>query len=164
MAELDVLLELGEEYVRTIFLEKRHKQLIPTYHLIGADDSHHVIGTPWENELQKQLSLAAVREEARKIKCRAFCVVSEGWAVVVDKDQDYHSVPKPSVNPDRIEVVHISAATTEGAASIMLHMVRDLSPGMNNRVIALEPMQRFDDRIEGQVNKGRMVEGLIQPK
>jgi len=155
MIELNTLLEMGEELARKLLLEERHRELMPTYHLIGADESHHVFQCPWKNDLQKDMYLSAVKQLARKIHCRAFVFISEGWSVT-RSTTDMFKGPLPSKDPDRIEVVNISAMNDTGGAAILLHMVRDLSPGMNNRLIALEPMHRLND------TGGRMVEGLIQ--
>lgn len=155
MDELDTLLEIGETFARKILLEERHRELMPTYHLIGADDLHHVIHCPWKNDLQKEMYLSAVKQLARKIHCRAFVFISEGWSVTRNT-ADMFKGPLPSKDPDRIEMVNISARNTTDGAAILLHMVRDLSPGMNNKLIGLEPMHRLND------TGGRMVEGLIQ--
>jgi hypothetical protein len=155
MTELETLLEMGEEFARKVLLERRHKELIATYHLIGADDSHHIMQCAWENDLQKSLQFAMVKNMAQEITCRAFVFVSEGWSLHLDKDAPE---VQPSQSPDRIEVVHITAGNTTGNASILLHMVRDLSPGMRNRLIALEPMTRLEN------SGGKMIEGLIQPQ
>lgn len=155
MTELDTLLQLGEEFARKILLEERHKFLVPTYHLIGADGSSLVIGCPWDNDTQKQLAFAAVKQKAREMKCRTFCFVSEGWSVVRLPGTDG---PRPAEDPDRIEIVNISGSDGKTSKAILLHMVRDLSPGMNNRVIALEPMSHIGDAA------GPMIDGIIQPQ
>jgi hypothetical protein len=96
-----------------------------------------------------------VKQKAREMKCRAFCFVSEGWTVTRLVGTDG---PRPSEAPDRIEIVNISGSDTTTSKAVLLHMVRDLSPGMNNRVIALEPMTRMDDAV------GPMLDGIIQPQ
>jgi hypothetical protein len=156
MTELETLLEMGEEFARKVLLVHRHKELVPTYHLIGADDSHHIMHCPWANDLQKSLHFAMVKNMAQEITCRAYVFVSEGWSLHLDKDVPITVQPRNS--PDRIEVVNITAGNITGNITTVLHMVRDLSPGMRNRLIALEPMTQMYN------SEGRMIDGLIQPQ
>jgi|SRR5215469_3391699 len=152
--ELAVLISLGEELAREMLLVKRHKELVPVYHLIGKENDHHIMYCPWRNDFDKKLHFAAVRTHARKIGCRAFSFVSEGWSVMRPKDNP--GGPQPRDDPNRIEIVNISAVNHSGAKTKHLHMVRDLSPGMNNRLIGLELMSEINDA------RGPMLDGIVQ--
>src|SRR5215467_2394060 len=146
--EAERLLELGEKYARKVLLKDRERQLDNMYHLVASDGSITLVPGTWENDIQKQIILAVVRDIAKKIKCRAVLFTGEGWTVSREVPAtEWHKkreagkwYPPPSQDPERKEVVNIIAADTLGAKALILQMVRD-KPG--GRLISLVETARL---------------------
>jgi hypothetical protein len=104
MSELTVkLVELAEKQARTVLVDMQHS-LMPTWVLIDAKNRISVIGTPWQNDMEKEFYGKSLRQEMRKRKVVAYSFVTEAWKATVPPDADLTKV-RASERPDKQEVV-----------------------------------------------------------
>jgi len=142
MTVITDLLDAGEKHARNILVKRRDKSLTAMFHLVAPDGRPDaVISTPWGNDLQKQIMVAAVKSQAREMHATAALFLSEAWMATESipltewhrKRAAEHFTP-PSQRPDRVEVVSMIATDGRDTHGRMLQIVRD-KPG--GRVIDL---------------------------
>lgn len=120
---LDIMIDTAEDFARRVLLEKKQKQLMPSFLLIQPDDSAEIIQVEldFNIDLQKQLLRAKMRALMQEKGTIMYSFISEAWQSPegippekVKRDAQgiyYHSpdVPRPSQHPNRIEVVMVMA-------------------------------------------------------
>lgn len=140
---LEMLIESGVQHAQRILIEERKPRLSHFYHLVSRDGKSTLIPVAWENEIQKQLTLAGVRAAARTVDAVMAMGIAEGWALhgppAKNREQANEwmdRVGPPSESPQRQEVVMIFATDGERTIGKMVRMQRD-KPG--GRIVALVP-------------------------
>lgn len=161
MTDLSKLLDNGEQYVRKALIEDREKSLLAFYHLIappGRQDE--MIVATWENDIQKQITIAVVKDHAKKLGAVAAIFLGEAWmrkSADLDPPPEFMNTP-PSESPDRIETVMIIATDGRETRMRSLEMMRNKP---NGRITALVNMSPGGD--EPQKLGGRLIDGIITP-
>ncbi len=147
------LLRLAGDHARHILLERRERQLMPSYVLIGADGLGHVVGTGWRNDDEKIAAIAQVRDLAREYRAVALSFVTEAWVTDTLHQPDALTM-RPSEHPQRHEVVHAFATDKNHTQMAQWQIVRD-RPGGN--IIAL-----VEDKIpDGVTVRNRLIDGIL---
>ena len=108
---LTMLLDAAEQHARQILVICGEDELVPVFHLWGADGRHYLVGKPFDGERTKRTTALAVRDMIREQGIVRYSFVSEGWAIVRSKEFITGPV-RPSEADDRIEVV--VAIATDG--------------------------------------------------
>lgn len=154
MLTLDQLLEMAENQARGMLLEEGVKQLMPTFSLVSPENAITIVGCSWENDMEKQLMIADVKEKAREINAVSMVTLSEVWATVHPPGIDPESVPKPSQSPERKEMVIAVATDGVNTKARILMIERDWKGKI--RQLVLEPKMSGLDFFSG-----RMVDGIL---
>lgn len=122
-ARLEELLDLGEAQARRVMIGTK-ETLLPIFHVIYADGTSGVIGTPWESDDEKDEQIAVVKEAMIKGDVVRYSHVSEVWAVFVPAGQ-WNETRRPSEHPDRYEAVVIVACDLRRKLVRSLRTIRD---------------------------------------
>jgi hypothetical protein len=150
---LDDLVRRSGEFARDILIDEGRKQLSATFLLFGADDRLHVVPCFWENEIQKQLMIAKIREIARTVGAVALSFMSEAWLSTQPNKAGFDRTP-PSEDPNRREIVFAVAANKEHRIVRHWQIIRNRPGG---RIISL-----VEDPIpSGMTFAGRMIDGIL---
>ena len=162
---LDQLVDSGVAHARHILLKKRAKQLEAFYTLITEDNEMILLPCTFQNDFEKDVTVATVKATALLTHAVMALYVNEGWMVKLPPPlspwhakRQMENLPIPSESPDRIEIVQALATDGTTVKSRCLQMVRD-KPG--GKLIALVPMAQPD---EGTKYQGRMIDGLLPPR
>jgi hypothetical protein len=149
-ALLDALIDHAYEHARTVLIERRtgDDQLAPAWLTIGGDGAVTITITPWSDEFEKDLVVAAMRHTMRETGVVAYSFVSEAWSASEPESYDPKRHGWPKDRPDRQEVV--IAVASDRAASV--HATWLIKRDRRGRVAALERQPdaeiafgRFDD-------------------
>jgi hypothetical protein len=147
---------MGEDFAREWLLERRNKELIAMYHLITPDGKSAVLQCPWNGDFEKDLMISMIKSKARELNAIAAMYIAEAWALSVPKEQDNPDLLRPSLHPDRVEIVQIVAFDGSEIIAKSLTMIRDKITGRLTRLDA--------DEVITTGLGGRMVDGIIPPK
>lgn len=123
--ELELLLDLAERQARAVILGL-HRRLIPSWLLISDQNKIHILGTPWNDQREKDLGKRMMRAEMRKRRTVAYSVVLEAWQAPATQEEvdSGHCVPAGQ-RPDRKEVVLAMATDGKNTCWRTWDMVRD---------------------------------------
>lgn len=112
-------IEFFKQCAREVASKEEHR---PTVFFGFGDDqiaSLSLVSVP--NELGPSI----IREAARKFSAHELVYVDEGWVVVVSKDVDPDTVAKPSVHPDRQEVLLVYHESKDGRITYIAKIESD---------------------------------------
>jgi hypothetical protein len=139
---LDMLIDHAYQHARTILIERRtgDQQLAPAWLTIGGDGAFTVTITPFSNDFEKDLVIAAMRKTMREQGVVAYSFVSEAWSASEPESYDPKRHGWPKDRPDRQEVV-IAVASTR---AVCIHATWLIKRDKRGRVTALEPQPDFD--------------------
>lgn len=153
MINLDDLLDLAENQARRVLLELGYRQLIPIYLLVSANKTK-TIACPWNSELDKQIMLAIVRDEAAKMKALALSHLSEAWVSKRYANlEEAKADVKPSQHPERREIVMILATNGVTTKARKLAIERDWKGKITE--LTCDELGSEDTFV------GRMIDGLL---
>ena len=156
MITLEELLDSGVQHARRILIEDRQKSLAHFYTLVLANGEMAVIPVQWQNDIQKQLMIAGVRQVALERQAVMAMGIAEAWSLTApdtvqgkaEGEAWMNNLPDPiSQNPQRQECVMVFATYGERKIAKMLHIKRD-KPG--GRIVALTPNE-MSGTIEGRL-------------
>lgn len=159
MITLEMLIESGVQHAQRVLIEERNPRLAHFYHLVARDGQSTLIPVAWENDIQKQLTLAGVRAAAKTVDAVMAMGIAEAWALhgprgVADKKaaQEWmDSVGPPSESPQHQEVVMIFATDGERTIGKMLSMKRDKPGGRITALVADDSSFPSDGTFEGRL-------------
>ncbi|HEX3521266.1 MAG TPA: hypothetical protein VHT52_04175 [Stellaceae bacterium] len=110
------LLKSAEDHARRVMIGGKG-QLCPLAHLVRADGEEAVIGTPWKDEFEREVTYRALRALLHDGSVIRYMLLSEAWASKAppgwklgDPDPD----PLPADSPDRVEIVMACAVERGG--------------------------------------------------
>lgn len=113
---LQELVELAGQQARRVILEAK-QPLMPSWVLVGPKGQMTILGTPWKDDLEKEMTRYAMRRVIKEKGIVSYSVVTEAWTAVKpngwtpEKDPDYL---RPKDDPERKECV--IALATDGKA------------------------------------------------
>jgi len=153
---VDDLLDTGEGHARRSLLERRERKLLAFYHLVVPNYGPVLVPVTWQNDVQKQVAIAVLKEKARQLGAIAALFVGEAWMLRLKHRLDDHPrpLPLPRESPERIEVVGIGATDGADLKWRVLQIVRD-KPG--GRIVSLVT----GDQDRGSPAMGNLLEGVI---
>jgi len=115
---LDSLLELAGKHARTVLVDIKMRGLMPTWLLINQTGNVMIVGTPWEDDADKERVHKHMRSHMRKLGVIAYSFITEAWTASVDIDEidaTGQGLKDPMRRPvhrgDRQEVVIACAST-----------------------------------------------------
>jgi hypothetical protein len=163
---LNKLLNLGEGFARHHLVKKKGAMLEPFYTLVtpGKDPPFTFVPCDFSNDDMKDMTIAAIHTISRELDAAAVLFVAESWMLILPAPKEgepeitLDDAPRPSLSPDRIEVVILVASDGMTTKSRNLRIVRDRRT-KTKRVIALHRDKDFDGE-----PMCRMTDGVIQPK
>jgi hypothetical protein len=147
--DLEALLAMAGDYAEFVLVDQHDKELMPTFHMITIEGESMLAPTPWRDEDDKRMMLAALRSIMKDRKVVRYSMVSEAWSARQPKDwkpgQDVG--PAPGERPDRKEVVIAVAADKARTVSRSWDIVRGESGSIVKLVL---------DKEHTGVQEGRM--------
>ena len=110
-----MLLKAAELHARATLIGGKG-DMIPLCHLVHSDGQEAVIGTPWENDEQKEMTLRMLAALMRSTHVVRYMVMCEAWMRLATAEEaenykpgDPMPVVKVGEHPDRKEIVIASA-------------------------------------------------------
>jgi hypothetical protein len=86
----------------------------PIWHAIPAHgDEHLLIATPWNSDNERDAAMDALRDMFKHYNVQRFVCVVEAWCVM-GRDPSTLLDKRPSVHPDRREVIRVQAEDRNG--------------------------------------------------
>jgi hypothetical protein len=151
---LTQLVEFAGEHAQRVLIGL-NKPLVPAWVMVDAKGKVEIVGTPWRNDIEKTIMVAAMRLGMRKNGIVAYSLVVEAWAASAPpgwKEGDPH-VP-PAEDPKRREIV--VALATDGKETVWRQWV--MHRDYNEQVVKLEPepmkAEQATSWMAGLLNRG----------
>ena len=145
MLNVDQLLDHAADHARTVLVGKPKAELIPTWILQGKDEITFV-GTPWGDDVEKELTVIAIRAMLEVRQAQSYSFMSEAWKAHESIDHPIGLMPRDRV--DRIEVVIVNAFDRQGG-KMRCYEIRRGPDGVVTELV-LDPqgdMDRFEGRL-----------------
>lgn len=118
---LDGLLALAGHHAQTVLVDLKMRSLVPTWVLVNDNAQVQIVGTPWDDEHEKNRVARKMRFEMRRRKTIAYSFVTEAWTATVEaheldleRRELKDPMRKPAHRADRQEVVIACAADKSG--------------------------------------------------
>jgi hypothetical protein len=132
---LSRLAEMAGEHARIVMIGLQ-QELMPQWVLINDKGGMDIVGTPWRDDLQKDVIAEIMRQRMHDDNIQAYSVVVEAWAAQAPKGWKAGDPHIPSSeHPDRREVVIAFATDGQQVEWRQWATKRD----QTGEVIALEP-------------------------
>jgi hypothetical protein len=133
---LTQLVELAGRHAESVLIGLG-EDLMVTWLMVDADGkTTHILGTPWKDDLEKELTRLAIRAYIRVHKITAYSLVTECWAASAPKGwKPGEPHIRSSEHPDRVEIV--IAVATNGKETLWRKWL--IKRDSNERVVKLEP-------------------------
>ena len=117
---IDTLLKLAENHARQTLIGGKG-EMVPICHLVRSDGQETVIGTPWRDNLEKEITLKMLAHLMREGGAIRYMVMCEAWmrkateteAASFKPGDPLPTVPPIKDHPDRVEIV-IACARDHG--------------------------------------------------
>jgi hypothetical protein len=125
---LEELLQHGAEHARNT-LVGRADEMTPIAHLVRADGADIILGTPWRDATDKEITMKVLAHLMREGNVIRYMVLNEAWVTKAPKGAKLDDPPSvmPSDDPDRKEIV-VAAAVERGRRIVrMWETKRDAS-------------------------------------
>jgi hypothetical protein len=133
---LSRLADLAGEHAKRVLVDLG-QPLMPQWVLVDARGGCDIVGTPWRDDQEKELTIERLRNEMRKRKVKAYSLVIEAWTAVAPKGWKEGEPRMPNwQRPDRREVV-IAFATDGKSIQWRQWMIKR---DWHDHVVALEPI------------------------
>jgi hypothetical protein len=140
MDTITKLLDLAEQQAR-LTLTVLRQDLMPSWVIITGSGEARIIGTPWNNEAEKEATGMYIRAQLRKTNAQAYSFVTEAWMAEAPQDWDpgtpLPDKDRPAERADRKEVVIACATDGQRTQWRQWCIVRD----WNEQIRQLEPME-----------------------
>jgi hypothetical protein len=132
------LVELAGSHARRILIDGQ-QELMPTWVLIDRGGRMQILGTPWKNQLEKDLTARMLRHKMREDDVVMYSCVIEAYAATKPKDWTPNKLNDPDYvaprdDPARREIVVAFATDGEFQEWRTWTLVRD----WNERMIDLQ--------------------------
>jgi hypothetical protein len=111
---LDALIEIARQHASTVMLDS-DRALMPVFVLVQPDGTAKVIGCPWGNNQEKEIVVAGIKRQMRKLGTTAYSFITEAWTATQDHDYGPGDL-RPAERPVRREVV--IACATDGENTV----------------------------------------------
>lgn len=116
---LESLVEVAGKQAQTIILDL-HQELMPTWVFIDRDGGANIVGTPWQDEVEKKYYGFRIKRMLAESGAIAYSFLCEAWASSAEKDwKPGQPHIEPRLDPDRREVV--LAFATDGDQIVWRH-------------------------------------------
>jgi len=149
MIALKDLLDVAETHVRVVLEKLKMGSLVPTWLLVNQKDQVQLVGTPWEDDAQKEAIARMLRKKMRTDSIVAYSFITEAWMAAGEEGIDYtEPVPEEKrarSRVDRIEVVLAFATDGKEQQSRSWAIKRDYL----ERINGLEPIDELPGAKEG---------------
>lgn len=142
------LVEFGANHARRVLLDDHQDSLTPIYHLV-CPSGDVVVACPWDGEMEKKMTIQAVKHLARQHHATHALFVAEAWTIKRDPDS-WRDHEVPSEASDRQEVVCVVATDGLRSDAGMLYIERDA----RGNIAALNPQQGELDGFGGRILDG----------
>lgn len=121
-----------------------HKDLVPIFAVMGADNKLELIATPWSNDHEKRIAQLLVRAKIKLENAKAYSFISEAWMLAVDKKEypnaeEYDGV-KPSQSERRVEVVAAVAVAKTDTGLDKRMATWEIVRNRSGRIVELKQM------------------------
>jgi len=157
---LESLLELAGKHARIVLVEMGFPELLPSWLLINSDGTCHIVGTPWQDERDKERQVKRLALRMRREHTVAYSFVCEAWSAWLDPgeyDPETGEIPealRARNRPNRREVVTALAADKTRAIYGTWEIQRD----WEGKIVKLVP----DDMSEITTSSSWMAELLMR--
>lgn len=111
MRTVDQLLDHAADHARGVLVGVPGAELMPTW-LIQETGRTVIVGTPWQDDIQKDYYVAILREMLKKLDVVSYSFMSEAWQAHETCNNPSRLMPRD--RPDRVEVVIINAFDRKG--------------------------------------------------
>jgi hypothetical protein len=144
------LLQLAGNHARGVMLGLG-QPLMPTWVLLGADKSIHIVATPWRDDEEKEAMVKGLRRKMRAEKTLVYSFVMEAWTAQQPKGwKPDQAFVRPAQRPDRREVVLAFATDGHAIEWASWDIKREAT---TERVIALEAKPWEAKEVESWLTK-----------
>ena len=110
---LQELFACAAENVVNIFNESG--EVLPMWHIVGPDDQHQLIATPWENPEAKAEMAIHLRTLFKAVGVKRYVFVCEAWTLSSSADPNIMAhIGRIHKHQDRREVVTVQAEDKNG--------------------------------------------------
>lgn len=158
--KLQKLFDVAALNAAKLFLEGDDHEVLPMWHAVQGNGEHTLIVTPWNNDKEKEIAVAGLRQLFRERQVKRFVFIVEAWTAevkpseIVDVDKAYreYSGPRASEHPDRREILMVSAEDRDGSQIMGFYYI--LRPEHGPPTLSPLKVQPYD------ATAGRMV-GLL---
>lgn len=127
------LLKQAEAHARAILIGSDREDMTPIAHLIRSDGDSMVIGCPWRDEYEKQITLEMLAAMMREGHVIRYMVMCEAWMRMATEEEVANFKPGDEMprlgplrdHPDRVEIVVASAVERGGKTTRLWQTKRD---------------------------------------
>lgn len=162
MTDLTALVRQTGEFARRQLIERGETGFTGMFHLVAPEGgTDAVIVCPWQDDKEKLLAIAKVKQIAHLMGAVAALFAGEVWMVTREAPTPWHAKrifeeDPPSQQPDRIEAVFAVATDGTDTVANTWQIVRTRPGG---------PVLALVERKEMAGNfSGRLIDGLIPAK
>lgn len=118
---VDTLIDLAAKQAHTILVGSK-QQLMATF-VLATPKGICILGTPWQNDSEKEQMVAAVAHQVKERKAYAYSFLTEAWSAIAPPDWhgkgNLAEVDRPRNRADRREVVVAMAVDRYGARRLV---------------------------------------------
>ena len=124
---LDEMMKLAEGQARRVLIGSK-EELVPSWLVVEAGGEVAIYLTPWRNDVEKLLTVEAMRLTMRACNAQAYSFLIEAWTARIQGEEAKapYTGPPPSQRADRQECVMMMAVNRAGEQRhVHLEIVRD---------------------------------------
>ena len=100
-------------HVNAAKLFRMEGEVAPMWHAVPKHGPHMLIATPWNSDIEKELTIEVLRDKFAEMGVERYAFIFEAWAVLGGDPNAIYS-PRPSLHPDRREMLRITAEDKHG--------------------------------------------------
>jgi hypothetical protein len=162
------LLDFAGRHAEAVLITLGQSALVPMFVLANPEGALIVISTPWQDDVEKYVAVAAVKQHSHQIGAVMGSFVAEGWMVHVypkqptswHVDRALHDALPVREQPGRIEIVEAHATDGKRVVSRIWQQVRDKPGGKRVQLVLLH--EDDSDIDDGSAVKSHLLDGLIR--
>ena len=161
MVSLDTLLDQAESNARRILVGTR-EELMPVWVILNEEDEATIAGTPWHNDDEKIVLMAAMQEEMRKMGATAYVVTIEYWFTDMPfaytskiDPMNFRPLVMPRNDPKRREGIVFQACNKAESRIRTCEILRD----KKGRCAELKRLDGAQDKFEGPMVRNLLLAG-----
>lgn len=107
-ARLNDLMKAAYETAKELINGGTSEPIMPVFILLDRKNKVHIIGTPFNDEKEKDMTAAFIREQAKELGATAYVHVSEAWVTTVSPSTPASDIVQPSKSEARREVLMVA--------------------------------------------------------